>query len=92
MEKIYNKHVFVCENQRDTSNKKSCGNIGSQIRTHLKGAILEKGLNKQIRINKSGCLGKCSQGPCLVIYPEGKWEFNMKLEDCEKIIKNLKNK
>jgi len=26
-----------------------------------------------IRVNKSGCLGRCAEGPILVIYPEGVW-------------------
>ena len=55
MKKIYSKHVFVCENVRDLSNKKSCGEIGSEIRMQLKKKVLERGLNKEIRINKSGC-------------------------------------
>ena len=29
---MYKKHVFVCENIRDSSNKKSCGKIGVSIR------------------------------------------------------------
>ena len=68
MSKVYNKHVFVCENYRSFSDKKSCGEIGSEIRMKLKRDIAQKGINKEIRINKSGCLGKCSQGPCLVVY------------------------
>lgn len=32
----------------------------------------ESGLN-DVRINKSGCLGKCEEGPACVVYPEGNW-------------------
>tara|TARA_Y100001970_G_C13840918_1_gene654418 strand:- start:56 stop:328 length:273 start_codon:yes stop_codon:yes gene_type:complete len=85
----YKKHVFVCENMRDSSDKKSCGKIGSKIRIKLKREIGKKRLNNKIRINKSGCLGKCSEGPCIVAYPEGSWHFNVKLEDWEKIIHQL---
>ena len=85
----YKKHVFVCENQRNSSIKKSCGKIGVPLRIKLKQAIAEKNLNHTIRINASGCLGKCSLGPCLVVYPEGKWAFGTTLEDCEKIINQL---
>ena len=85
----YKKHVFVCENQRNSAIKKSCGKIGVPLRIKLKQAIAEKNLNHTIRINASGCLGKCSLGPCFVVYPEGKWEFGVALEDCEKIINQL---
>jgi len=86
---MYKKHVFVCENKRGSSSKKSCGEVGSSIRINLKREIGERKLNKQIRINKSGCLGKCSQGPCLVVYPKGDWHFNIKTEECEEILNHL---
>ena len=89
MSKVYNKHVFVCENSRNSSDKKSCGEIGSEIRMKLKRDIVQKGVNKEIRINKSGCLGKCDKGPCLVIYPKGNWIFNAKEEDCQEIFNQL---
>ena len=86
---LYKKHVFVCENQRNSSDKKSCGKIGIPLRISLKRKIVEKKLNNKIRINKSGCLGKCSQGPCVVVYPQGKWSFDVKLEDSEALINEL---
>ena len=88
----YKKHVFICTNHRDDINKKSCGNIGSDLKIDLKAKIVQKKLNSQIRINASGCLGKCGLGPCLVVYPEGKWKFNVKLNDSDKIIKELTKK
>ena len=86
---IYKKHVFICENSRGSSSRKSCGPAGVLIRTKLKKEIVEKGLNKEIRINRSGCLGKCNQGPCVVVYPEGDWHFDTNVEECEKIINQL---
>ena len=80
MKNIYKKHVFVCENQRNSSIGKSCGEVGSEFRMILKREIAKRKLNNKIRINKSGCLGKCNQGACLVIYPEGKWYFNIKAD------------
>ena len=87
--KLYTKHIFVCVNQRDASTSKSCGKIGIPLRMNLKNEIIKKELNDKIRINKSGCLGQCSQGPCAVIYPEGDWKFNMQLEDAEIILEQL---
>ena len=86
---MYKKHVFVCENIRDSSNKKSCGKVGASIRMNLKREIGRRKLNKEIRINRSGCLGKCSQGPCVVVYPKGDWHFNTNVEECERIINQL---
>ena len=88
----YETHVFVCENIRDSSSKKSCGRVGAQIRLLLKKEIVRKKLNNEIRINKSGCLGKCEKGPCVVVYPKQKWYFNTELDQCEKIIDELTSK
>ena len=89
MRKKLKKHVFVCENIRTTSNKKSCGEVGQKIRMELKREVERRQLKEAIRINKSGCLGKCNQGACVVVYPQSKWYFNAKLEECEKIINQL---
>ena len=89
MKNLYKKHVFVCVNNRDLSNKKSCGVIGTEIRIKLKEEIIKRNLNSQIRINKSGCLGKCGRGPCLVVYPEGKWYFNSSMKETDQIINKL---
>jgi len=36
MKNKYEKHVFICTNHRDASNKKSCGEIGVPLRAELK--------------------------------------------------------
>ena len=70
----YLKHVFFCTNIRAASHtKKSCGRQNSMIlRNHMKRKAKTMGL-KNVRINSSGCLDRCSEGPILVIYPEGVW-------------------
>ena len=89
MDNKYKKHVFVCTNHRENPNRKSCGHIGSSLKIELKKEIVQRNLNKQVRINESGCLGKCNLGPCFVVYPEARWEFDVKLDDSEKIINEL---
>ena len=59
---LYNKHVFICVNERDSSTKKLCDEIGSELRLFLKQEILKSGLNKEIRINKSGWLRTVCKG------------------------------
>ncbi len=86
---LYNKHVFICVNERNSSTKKSCGKIGSELRLFLKQEILKSGLNKEIRINKSGCLGQCAKGPCFVVYPNQEWYFNITLDQSENILSKL---
>ena len=44
------------------------------------------GLNKDIRINTSGCLGQCEHGPALVVYPQGIWYGNVQPSDLNEIL------
>lgn len=40
----------------------------------------------KVRVSKSGCLGRCSSGPCIVIYPEGVWYTYSSFADIDEII------
>lgn len=89
----YEKHVFVCTNVK-AEGKRSCGPSGGvEICERLK--ALSKTdpevSQRNIRVNKSGCLGPCEEGPNLVIYPEGTWLHGVKLEDVPVILERLKN-
>jgi (2Fe-2S) ferredoxin len=84
----YQKHVFICQHRRSSeSGKKSCGRSGSaELRNALKKQITSLGLNTKIRINVSGCLGHCEQGPAMVIYPQGTWYGNIQQSDLNNIL------
>jgi|TARA_B100000530_G_C15678399_1_gene377112 (2Fe-2S) ferredoxin len=86
---LYRKHVFVCTNERNSESQQSCGKIGSELRFFLKQEMAKRGLNKEIRINKSGCLGQCSKGPCYVIYPNQEWHFNIDMDQSDKILNEI---
>ncbi len=45
-------------------------------------------LNKpgQVRISRSGCLGRCDDGPVLVIYPDAVWYSCVDEADIDEII------
>ncbi len=67
-------HVFVCTNRRPDGHKRgSCAARGSEhLRDYMKARAKELGLSG-VRINTAGCLDRCEQGPCVVVYPEGIW-------------------
>ncbi len=54
----------------------------------MKMRLRELGLHGpgQFRVSKTGCLGRCSVGPSLVIYPEGVWYTYSSLADIDEII------
>ncbi len=79
---IYEKHVFVCVSG------KVCPNEGGEavwqaIRDEVKAA----GLIEKIRVNKSGCLAQCGNGPMAVVYPEQVWYGHVKPEDAAEIVR-----
>lgn len=55
---------------------------------HLKAKLVELGLHGagKVRVSKSGCLGRCGVGPCIVIYPEGVWYTYTSFDDIDEII------
>ena len=88
MSHYFNHHVFFCCNQRAAPDA-CCNNHGaSELQTYAKERVKELGLagEGRVRINKAGCLGRCDDGPVLVVYPEGTWYTFVDREDIDEII------
>jgi (2Fe-2S) ferredoxin len=84
----YQHHVFFCLNQR-TNGEKCCNDAGAEsVCAHAKQRIKKLGLNGpgKVRINKSGCLDRCAEGPVLVVYPEEIWYTYVDTHDVDEII------
>ena len=84
----YNKHIFICTNQKP-GGKQCCANSGGEFFfDYLKSQLKLRDLHgpDKIRVSKSGCLGRCGLGPCLVIYPEGVWYTYTSVADIDEII------
>ena len=84
----FNKHIFFCTNQKD-HNKKCCAQAGAiEMFSYAKEKIAADGLtlDNQVRVSKSGCLGRCAEGPCVVVYPEGIWYTYQDEDDINEII------
>ena len=78
------KHIFVCINCRE-SDRKSCGDQGLEIRNKLAALSLPIKDKCKVRVNRSGCLDKCEEGPIVVIYPENIWYRGVSIDDCDEI-------
>jgi (2Fe-2S) ferredoxin len=74
----YSRHVFFCCNQRGAS----------QVRDYAKSRVKELGLSGEgkVRVNQAGCLDRCEEGPCMVVYPEGVWYTYVDRSDIDEII------
>lgn len=83
----YRCHVFCCVNERPEGHPRgSCCKRGSvRLRNYMKARAKELGL-KGVRINASGCLDRCENGPTMVIYPDGVWYHYESLADVDEIL------
>lgn len=91
MEPVFDKHVFVCLNNREKDPASSCfAKNGQAVFDTLKEKVKSLNLDKKIRVNRAGCLGQCEKGLTIVIYPQGIWYQHVKIEDIDEIIEELK--
>lgn len=83
----YEKIVYVCVNERPPQ-EDSCGTRGSvDIARKLKETVKELKLPYKVRVSRVLCLGLCSIGPNLVIFPENVWYHGVKPEDIPEILR-----
>ena len=88
----YQRHIFFCVNDRGPgSERPSCNMCGSaQSREYAKKRIKELGLAGagKVRVNQSGCLDRCEEGPVCVVYPEGTWYTYVDETDIDEIVES----
>lgn len=85
----YRHHVFFCCNQRAPGARTCCNDKGAtQLRDYAKQRIKKLGLSApgQVRINQAGCMERCEEGPCIVVYPEAVWYTYADERDIDEII------
>lgn len=85
---FYKYHVFFCCNQREPG-AVCCNTKGAtELRGYAKSRIKSLGLSGagKVRINTSGCLDRCQEGPVIVVYPEEVWYTYIDREDIDEII------
>ncbi|MGB4466996.1 MAG: (2Fe-2S) ferredoxin domain-containing protein [Azovibrio sp.] len=82
-------HVFFCCNQRPEAEPCCHARGGTELFQYAKNRARELGLDAAgVRINKAGCLGRCDEGPVLVVYPEASWYTCIDASDVEEILQS----
>ncbi|HHY98630.1 MAG TPA: NADH-quinone oxidoreductase subunit NuoF [Firmicutes bacterium] len=80
MEKFYRAHVLVCGGAGCVSS--GCKAVENALRTE----IANQGLEEEICVVVTGCIGSCDLGPVMVIYPEGVFYRKVRPEDVKDIV------
>jgi NADH-quinone oxidoreductase subunit F/NADP-reducing hydrogenase subunit HndC len=76
---LYRSHVLICGGTGCTSS----GSDKVEERFHEE--IKKNGLEKEIKVIRTGCFGLCEVGPIVVVYPEGAFYAHVKVEDVKTI-------
>ncbi len=87
---LFERHIFICCNQRDPSSPRGCCDPEGQAKLQklFKEKLKARGLKGRVRANSSGCLDQCEHGPNLVVYPEAVWYGGVRPEDVDEIIES----
>ncbi len=87
---FYAHHVFFCLNKRDDGRECCADRQSQRLQEYAKKRVKELGLAGagRVRINKAGCLDRCSLGPVLVVYPEAIWYTFVDEADVDEIVES----
>ena len=77
---MYRSHVLVCGGTGCTSSHS--GELIEALEKNLK----ELGLEEEIKVVRTGCFGLCALGPIMIVYPEGCFYSEVKVEDIPEIV------
>jgi (2Fe-2S) ferredoxin len=90
----YQRHIFFCLNERKAGEACCASHQAQQAFERCKSQVKSASLSGpgQVRVNKAGCLDRCSAGPIAVVYPEGVWYSYVDVADIDEIVEShLKN-
>ncbi|HMI86925.1 MAG TPA: CbiX/SirB N-terminal domain-containing protein [Polyangiaceae bacterium] len=74
------KHVLVCGNV-------DCAERGSlALLDELRRLIKQAGIAVDVRVTRTGCMGRCGEGPTLVVYPDGVWYRGVDSADAASLV------
>ena len=77
---LYRSHVLVCGGT-------GCTSSGSaKLIERFESQLKEKGLDKEVKVIRTGCFGLCEAGPVVIVYPEGTFYSRVKEEDVDEIV------
>lgn len=74
------KHVLVCVNA-------DCAERGSvALLVALRRRIKDAGREREIRITRALCMGRCGEGPTVAVYPDGIWYRGVTERDAAELV------
>ena len=90
----YERHIFFCLNERKNGEACCAQHAAQACYDRCKQQVKAAGLSGpgKVRVNKAGCLDRCTGGPIAVVYPEAVWYTYVDQHDIDEIVDaHLKN-
>ncbi|MDH5656371.1 MAG: sirohydrochlorin cobaltochelatase [Spirochaetia bacterium] len=76
------KHILVCGNA-------DCASRGSiRFLSALRSYLKKIKMGKEFIVTQTSCMGHCSEGPTVVVYPDGIWYRGVNENDAEELVEN----
>ena len=84
-------HIFVCSSSRLNGEIKGycASSEGLEIIENFVEEVQDRELDSEVMVTNTGCLGMCSMGPVVMIYPDGIWYGKVEADDVEEIMDAL---
>ena len=77
---LFRAHVLVCGGT-------GCSSSGSaELIKRFEEQIAKNGLDKEVKVVRTGCFGLCEAGPVVIVYPEGTFYSRIKVDDVDEIV------
>ena len=77
---LFRAHVLVCGGT-------GCSSSGSaELIKRFEEQIAKNGLEKEVKVVRTGCFGLCEAGPVVIVYPEGTFYSRIKVDDVDEIV------
>ncbi len=77
---FYRAQVLICGGTGCTSSG------ATNIIERFEEQIQKNGLDKEVKIVRTGCFGLCEAGPVVIVYPEGTFYSRVRADDVEEIV------
>ncbi|MBI2424927.1 MAG: (2Fe-2S) ferredoxin domain-containing protein [Candidatus Hydrogenedentes bacterium] len=83
----YDKIIFVCTNRRQPGDRVCCASGGSEdLHATLKSLIERRGLRRNVRVSRSGCMDRCESGPNIMVFPDNIWYSDVEEDELGDIV------
>ena len=77
---LFRAHVLVCGGT-------GCSSSGSgELIRRFEEQIAKQGLDKEVKVVRTGCFGLCEAGPVVIVYPEGTFYSRIHPDDVDEIV------